>query len=196
MYIRHFSLLLAAGLAMTGCGQVPAATTTVSSARLAPAGVPGTEMLEADGTESDIQTDKAALYRAIVILGVGPVYADALAKAGVQNVMQLLEQGHTRTGRERLGRATGISTKLLLTWVNHADLMRMTRTGPVYARLLEEAGVDTVAELGRRDAQNLRVALEKAQIKGGFRLADRIPSLKTLNVWISRARALGRYVEY
>ncbi|MBM3258955.1 MAG: DUF4332 domain-containing protein [Candidatus Sericytochromatia bacterium] len=196
MTARHLSLILSSSMVLAACGQTPSAPAASATTAMSTLAVPGTDVLEADGTESDIKTDKAALYRAISILGIGPVYAEALRQAGVENVMHLLENGHTRTGRERLARKTGISTKLLLTWVNHADLMRMTRTGPVYARLLEEAGVDTVAELARRDARNLRPTLESAHIKGGFRLSDRIPSVTTLNVWISRARALGRYVEY
>ena len=185
---RSVWLTLALALPVVGCGSLPAApaaslaSTTVAAADLA--------------AESEIKTDKAIMYKTIDILGIGPVYASALQKAKVRTVMDLLDAGHTRGGRERLAAMTGISTKLLLTWVNHCDLMRMTRTGPVYARLLEEAGVDTVAEMARRDAVRLRPALEKAHLKGGYSISDRLPSIATLNVWISRARDLGRFVEY
>ncbi|MEB3298661.1 MAG: DUF4332 domain-containing protein [Candidatus Sericytochromatia bacterium] len=191
MFLRHAQIVLAACTFLSACGQNPSPAPAVGPS-LNTLAAP----LEAESAESDIKTDKAALYRTVEILGIGPVYSTALGKAGIKNVMQLLEQGHTRTGRDRIARATGISTKRLLTWVNHADLMRMTRTGPVYARLLEEAGVDTVTELSRRDAHNLRQALERAHIKGGYALADRVPSVATLSLWISRARNLGRYVEY
>ncbi len=155
---------------------------------------PATQQLAAQGDAAVSQ--KSHLYGTLEILGVGPVYSQKLEAAGIRSAADLLEIGRTRTGRANLVNATGISAKLVLRWVNHADLIRVLGAGPVYARLLEDAGVDTVAELAARNPQNLRAALEAVRIKGGMSMVDRMPSVDTVATWIRRARDLGRYVEY
>ena len=59
-----------------------------------------------------------------------------------------------------LAEKSGISEKLLLEWVNHADLCRLDGVAGEYADLLEAAGVDSVPELAQRNAANLSAALE------------------------------------
>lgn len=178
MSSRHLTLFtLALTLLVAGCGTAPGAA-------IAPR------------TATTLEAQKTDIYAAIEILGIGPVYAAALRAQGIKNVADLLEAGNTRTERAHLAAATGISPKLILTWVNHADLMRITQVGPVYSRLLEDAGVDTVAELATRSSQNLYLALRSAQTKGGKQMVDRMPSLSTVATWIDRARNFGRYVEY
>src|SRR5689334_25043622 len=51
------------------------------------------------------------------------------------------------------------SGTMLLEWINHADLMQVSGVGAEYADLLEDAGVDTVAELVRRNAANLMATM-------------------------------------
>ena len=53
-------------------------------------------------------------------------------------------------GRKEIAEATGISDKLILRWVNMADLYRIKGVGQEYAELLGAAGVDTVPELAKR----------------------------------------------
>jgi len=50
---------------------------------------------------------------------------------------------------------TGIEHKLILKWVNRADLYRIKGVGSEYSDLLEVAGVDTVVELAKRMPDNL-----------------------------------------
>ena len=70
---------------------------------------------------------------------------------GLTTAAHLLEQGATPAGRTALAEKSGISPKLLLEWVNHADLCRIKGVGSEYADLLEAAGVDTVPELAQRE---------------------------------------------
>ena len=56
---------------------------------------------------------------------------------------------------------TGISGKLILEWVNHADLMRIKGVGSEYSDLLEAAGVDSPAELAQRNAANLATTFQE-----------------------------------
>ncbi|HOW71791.1 MAG TPA: DUF4332 domain-containing protein [Phycisphaerae bacterium] len=128
------------------------------------------------------------------IEGIGPAYQASLAKAGVQTVEALLEKGATRKGRADLAKASGISETLILKWVNHADLFRIHGVAGQYAELLEAAGVDTVAELARRKADNLHAAMVK--VNGEKKLVRALPEASQVTKWIQEAKALPRAVEY
>ena len=101
------------------------------------------------------------VYKIIDIQGVGPVYAEKLTAAGIDTVDQLLEAGKTAKGRKELEEKTGITGKLILMWVNHADLFRIKGVGPQFAELLEASGVDTVKEFGHRVAANLVAKMQE-----------------------------------
>ena len=85
------------------------------------------------------------------IEGVGPTYAAKLGTHGVTTTDHLLEHGGAKGGPEGLADKSGISDKLLLEWVNHADLCRLDGVAGEYADLLEAAGVDTTPELAQRN---------------------------------------------
>ncbi|HMN12342.1 MAG TPA: DUF4332 domain-containing protein [Bellilinea sp.] len=128
------------------------------------------------------------------IEGIGPVNAEALAKVGVKSVEKLLELGATPAGRKALAEKSGLSAKLLLEWVNHADLYRIKGVGEEYSDLLEEAGVDTVVELAKRVPENL---LEKiASINLDKKLVRQLPTLKMVADWVAQAKKLPRIIEY
>ena len=94
------------------------------------------------------------------IEGVGPAFAEKLSKVGLKTTASLLKAGATPQGRKKLAETTGISDKLILEWVNLADLFRIKGIGEEYSDLLEEAGVDTVPELAQRKAENLILKLK------------------------------------
>jgi predicted flap endonuclease-1-like 5' DNA nuclease len=130
----------------------------------------------------------------IEIEGVGATYAAKLEAAGIATATELLERGGTRKGRADLVEATGLAQDLVLEWVNHADLMRIHGVGPEYADLLEEAGVDTVPELARRNAANLYATIDRVVADKG--LVRRPPSEGMIADWIVEAGTLGRTIEY
>lgn len=134
------------------------------------------------------------MYQLSAIEGIGPVYQEKLKQAGIGSADALLKQGATAKGREELEKATGISGKLILEWVNHADLFRVKGIGPEFADLLEEAGVDTVAELAQRKAENLHKAM--LDTNGAKNLVNRMPSLENVRDWIEQAKKLPRLVQY
>src|SRR5258708_29032724 len=94
--------------------------------------------------------------------GIGPAYAAKLAEAGLTTTDDLLTAGGSPSGRDDLAAKTGISGSLILEWINHVDLYRITGVGSEYADLLEEAGVDSVPELAQRNATNLAAAMATA----------------------------------
>ncbi|HEY3548947.1 MAG TPA: DUF4332 domain-containing protein [Propionicimonas sp.] len=130
----------------------------------------------------------------IEVEGIGPKFAEKLHGADIQTTEDLLEAGRTPGGRERLSAASGISTGMLLEWINHADLMRVKGIGSEYADLLEAAGVDTVTELARRNAKNLAAAMADFNIQK--EIVRVVPSEAVVTGWIAEAKTLGRTIEY
>ena len=130
----------------------------------------------------------------IDIEGIGESYAEKLHEAGVASVEALLERGATPAGRTTLAEASGIDHKHILKWVNHADLFRINGVAGQYAELLEAAGVDTVVELGHRNAANLTVKV--AEINEEHNLVNRVPSESEVERWIEEAKTLPRQVSY
>ncbi|MFV0346849.1 MAG: DUF4332 domain-containing protein [Bacteroidales bacterium] len=128
------------------------------------------------------------------IEGIGKVFSEALAKQGIDTVAQLLEKGASKTGRKKLAEATEIDEKLILKWVNMADLFRIKGVGSEFSELLEAAGVDTVKELRTRNAENLHAALVKAQEEK--KITRAVPALKQVEDYIEQAKKLEPVVTY
>ncbi|MEM3608256.1 MAG: DUF4332 domain-containing protein [Candidatus Bathyarchaeia archaeon] len=128
------------------------------------------------------------------IEGIGSVYATKLIEAGVKTTEALLNAGATRKGRKELAEKTGIPEKLILEWVNHSDLFRIKGVGEEYSDLLEEAGVDTVVELSKRDPENLHTKL--LEVNKAKKLVRRPLTLKEVKSWIEQAKKLPRKIEY
>jgi predicted flap endonuclease-1-like 5' DNA nuclease len=128
------------------------------------------------------------------IEGIGPQYAEKLKSAGVNSVENLLETGATAKGRSELVDKTGISSSLILRWVNHADLFRIKGVAGQFSELLEAAGVDTLPELAQRNAENLQQALAKTNEEKN--LAKTTPSLNQVTAWIAEAKTLPKIVQH
>ena len=126
--------------------------------------------------------------------GIGAVYGARLRAAGVRSIPDLLSKGSTPRGRQEIAEKAGISPKLVLTWVNHADLKRIKGVERQYSELLEAAGVDTVVEPAQRRADNLHQAM--LQTNQEKRLVRRPPALSMVERWIEQAKTLPRMVHY
>lgn len=127
--------------------------------------------------------------------GIGPAYADKLRKAGVATTDALLKAGAKPSGRKDLEASTGIAHSLILEWVNHVDLMRINGVGSEYSDLLEEAGVDSPAELAQRNAANLAAKIDEIMKKQPH-IVRRVPSETELQGWISQSKTLSKIVEH
>lgn len=129
------------------------------------------------------------------IEGIGPAYQEKLSAAGVSTTEALLEMAGKRAGREALAESTGISAKMLLEWVNHADLMRLKGVGSEYSDLLEAAGVDSPAELAQRNAANLAQTFQELDAARP-NMVRRVPSVEVVEGWIAEAKMLAKVVEH
>lgn len=129
-----------------------------------------------------------------IIEGIGETYEVKLEAAGVNSVEKLLETCATKKGRTELAEKTGISEKLILKWANHADLARIKGIGGEYAELLEAAGVDTVPELAKRNAENLFIKIKETN--DAKALVRKLPTEAQVEDWIKQAAALPRILTY
>ena len=78
--------------------------------------------------------------------------------------------------------------------MNHADLCRLDGVAGEYADLLEAAGVDSIPELGQRNAANLAASLE--QTNETKKLVRRVPSESEVARWIEQAKGLPKAVHH
>ncbi len=128
------------------------------------------------------------------IEGIGPVFAEKLAKAGVTTVEGLLAKGASRNGRKTIAEESGVDESKILNWVNKADLFRIKGVGPQFSELLEAAGVDTVKELRNRNAENLHAKLVEVQAEK--KITRAVPALKQVVNFVEQAKSLPPVVTY
>ena len=129
------------------------------------------------------------------IEGIGAIQAGKLATAGVTTAEELLQWGANAAGRNSLAETTGISSKLILEWVNHVDLMRIKGVGSEYSDLLEAAGVDSPSELAQRNAANLATTFQEV-VAARPGIVRRVPSESEVAGWIAEAKGLDKVVEH
>ena len=128
------------------------------------------------------------------IEGIGEVSAVKLRAAGVHTTEALLERGRTRRGRRELAKMTGFSEKIILEWVNRADMFRIRGVASQYSDLLEAAGVDTVRELAMRKPEVLLETLVKVNAEKNK--VNKLPGLRKVKNWIQTAKTLSKGVKY
>lgn len=128
------------------------------------------------------------------IEGIGPVFKEKLAAAGVATVESLLKKGATKSGRKAIAEASGLDEGRILDWVNMADLFRVKGVASQFAELLKATGVDTVKELRNRNADNLHAALTKTNEEK--KLTRVVPALSRVQDFIAQAKELIPVVTY
>jgi predicted flap endonuclease-1-like 5' DNA nuclease len=145
-----------------------------------------------------MQVRKRRTYTALdqdveTIEGIGPAYGAKLRNSGIKVVDDLLIAGSTRRKRRILANRIDVAPATVLKWVYRADFFRIKGIGTQYSSLLESAGVNTVADLSRRNPKNLQASLKSINRKKN--LVRRIPPYRTIQTWIKRASNLTRIVE-
>ena len=127
--------------------------------------------------------------------GIGASNAEKLAAVGIKTTDDLLTAGAKPHDRERIAAETGISSKLILEWVDIVDLMRVPGVGPQYSDLLEAAGVDSPAELAQRNPTNLAITVQEV-IAARPGIVRRTPNEAEITEWIAAAGTLPKVVEH
>lgn len=126
--------------------------------------------------------------------GIGPLYEQRLRAIGIDCCEALLEMGASASGRMEISVASGIRLTLVHRFVIHADLCRVRGVVGEYAELLEASGVDSVPELGRREAGRLWERM--MWVNQREKLVRSLPSLEQVAQWVGYARFLPRVVTY
>ena len=128
------------------------------------------------------------------IEGIGETYQEKLKEIDIDSIEELLEEGNTKAERKALAEKTGISEKLILNWVNRADLARVKGISTQYADLLEVSGVNTVPQLATRNAENLHAKM--TEVNEEKHHVRKVPALSQVEDWIAQAKELPRTLEY
>jgi predicted flap endonuclease-1-like 5' DNA nuclease len=135
-----------------------------------------------------IQLGIIMAYKISEIEGIGPVYAEKLAAAGIDNTDQMLSKCGSAKGRTEVSGTSGVSTALLLKWADMADMMRISGVGRQFGELLKASGVDTIKELRTRRADNL--AVKMAEVNAEKKLSKSVPNEKMIQAWIDAAKLM------
>ncbi|MCB1053040.1 MAG: DUF4332 domain-containing protein [Acidobacteria bacterium] len=128
------------------------------------------------------------------IEGIGEAYSKKLKEIGIGSIEKLFEVGCEKKGRKEISEKTGVSEKLVLNWVNRADLARIKGIGGQYADLLECSGVDSVPELAQRKPDNLHAKM--IEVNTSKKLVRQVPSQKQVEDWVAQAKQLPKAVKH
>ncbi len=122
------------------------------------------------------------------IIGLVEKYAKLLEKEGVTSVEDLVPLKNNQI--RQLARKIGVSVKILDTWQEHADLMRISGVNPQVANALNLIGIDSVKEFAQRNAKS---TLEKLKLlkKDQPKILTKVPSEKEVEGWINSAKNLS-----
>ena len=128
------------------------------------------------------------------IEGIGPAYAAKLNAAGIQDTDDLFAEAGIKANRAKLAEETGISEKLILSWCNMADLMRLKGVGGQFAELLHAAGIDSCKELAQRKAENLHAKME--EVNAAKNLTHGNFTVAMVQKWIDEAKTLPAVISH
>lgn len=128
------------------------------------------------------------------IEGIGGAYSDKLGAAGINTMEVLLDKCCSKKGRKEVAEASGVSEKLILGWINRADLSRVKGISTQYADLLKFAGVDTVPELAQRNATNLHAKI--VEVNEQKKLVRKLPTASQIEQWVGQAKELPRIITH
>ncbi len=133
-------------------------------------------------------------WELLISKALDPCSRASLPKVGIRGTGGLLTKCATPKGRKEIASRTGIGGRLILEWVNLADLYRVKGVGSEYSDLLEEAGVDTIVELAKRDPKKLYEKMLAVNTKKN--LVNQMPGRKQVSKWVAQAKRLPRVVKY
>ena len=131
--------------------------------------------------------------RTAELFGVREDLAAKLKTEGLGDTDKLLAAAGTPKARQELAARLGVDSKEVLELANRADLARIKGIGTVYSDLLEWAGVDTVAELGHRNPENLYAKIVEV---ANEHFVKRLPRAEDGADWVAQAKELPRALEY
>ncbi|MGH2542984.1 MAG: DUF4332 domain-containing protein [Ardenticatenaceae bacterium] len=135
--------------------------------------------------------DAGAFTPVTALHGVGDKYARVLHEAGIETVSDLLIAAASPEARDRL-EAADLSVGRLRRWTHEADLLRLHGVGPNEVILLDDAGINNVAQLTSEEPRALFDRLREA----AHTRETPAPPLAWVESWTDQARHLPPVVEW
>ena len=126
--------------------------------------------------------------------GVHPKEAEKLRAAGVRTFHALLARAATPKSRRQLAERSGVDECAILHLARIADLTRVPGVAQEYAELLETAGVGTVKDLRRRNAE--RLTRELIKLNAQKQLVRLPPGESRVRAWIAAAQEIEPVLTY
>jgi predicted flap endonuclease-1-like 5' DNA nuclease len=118
---------------------------------------------------------------------------EKLHKAGVDTTEQLLDRAAKPKDRKALSKSSGLGLPALLELARRCDLLRIKGVGSEMVLLLQAAGVQSTADLAKRDPASLIAAVSSAnQAK---KISEKPPTEPQLQHWIEEAKKLPIVLE-
>jgi hypothetical protein len=139
---------------------------------------------KAEPVVTDI-ANRTDLYR---LHNISDSDVETLNKNDINSLEDLINNSKTGALRTDLASKTGFSRGVILTWLNHADLMRIEGVEGDLAYLLEKSGVDSVKELARRKSVNLQERMQRTN--RSEKIVKTIPSVSDLSELIKTAERI------
>ncbi|MHC1773896.1 MAG: DUF4332 domain-containing protein [Lentimicrobium sp.] len=117
-----------------------------------------------------------------------------LEKLGIKDTFRLFNSVKSPEGRKELAEQTGIGDADILELTKLTDLSRIKWTGATFARMLYDAGFDTVDKAARADCNDLHLRInqinkERSYFKGQIGLND-------IKIFIDAAKEVPLEIEY
>jgi hypothetical protein len=120
------------------------------------------------------------------------IYIEKFKNRGIRFNLDILENGRTREGREKLFQDTGIPESFILYLVNLADMSRLPYSNRKTVKHLLAGGYDSVAKIGQTDPEIIVEDMKSYFERMGVKLTGFI-DLKGIAQW---ARTIPVVVEY
>ena len=125
---------------------------------------------------------------------VDPAIIEKLEAAGIKHSKHLFERAKTPAGRGQLASELGIPEATIFELTQLADLLRIVGVGPVFARILYQANIDTVAAFAQQSADSATQAVNRL-------IAETHPGQgeiteEDIRYCLETARLLPQVVEY
>lgn len=125
---------------------------------------------------------------------VSEITAKKLEKAGIKNTVQLFDSILTPKSREALSKQTGIDQDEILKLTKLTDVSRIRWVNYTFARVLYEAGYDTVAKMAKADHTELYETVKQLNTEREFYKAH--IGLKDMQLLVQLAKELSLDVVY
>ncbi|MDY6892825.1 MAG: DUF4332 domain-containing protein [Chloroflexota bacterium] len=126
--------------------------------------------------------------------GVNHESLEKLSTAGITNTKHLFEKTTTRNDRENLSRLVNVSPDDLLELAKLSDLVRVAGVGPVFARIILDAGIDTLEMFSNSSPEE---SFEKVVAVNKEKQYTKImATLKDVTLCINMAKDLPKVIEY